>query len=251
MKMKISVLLLVILAAMSCRKDNDETPPTITSVQLTGNFTNLDSIPVGDTIHLKVEVTDDIALGQLKADFHQAFDAHTGRSVAFDYTLIEDLSGKSYTYEKDIYIDSATLSGPYHLSVDLADHHGNTGLYNRTDFQLLNTSAPVIHLTGPAFTPQPTFATGDTIPLTGTITDNTDLATVRILLRTTSYYTTLYDQTFTLSGTSDTSWDFSAISAAGLPVEINSNASGKCELIILAEDLDGNYRQWKSYLTAQ
>ena len=243
----LSVFMTLSLLFTACKEeeDQDTTAPTIEEALIDGEDHDI-SIMAGNEMDLDVHVTDDVALGELKMDVHDIFDGHSHKSVV-KWSNVEtiQLSGKEQHVHEHMDVPQNTTAGPYHVVFRLIDEAGNEGEFVELDFMISNTSQPVINVTSPDFSTEIHASKGSTLSIMGTITDDTDLEEIIVVLEEehddhkSSDEGPTYEEDFDLTGTSDTSWDFQ--SDGNININIPTDAeTGHYIFEVIAEDNEGN-----------
>jgi hypothetical protein len=88
-----------------------------------------------------MNVSDNELLRQYKIDVHPNFDCHAHAKLeTADWSVSEvvELSGTSAQISRSILIPDSATAGTYHLSIQVADHFGNsvkTEIYSSFGFQ--------------------------------------------------------------------------------------------------------------------
>lgn len=123
------------LLAGCSKKDTEK--PSITIVSPTAKD---HSVAVGETLKVKIEVSDNEELSSLKLGIHSAADGHTHEDHHHEHGTLRtrteepkelhfhwscDLKGKQQTVEHEISIPKNTITRPYHLEVSCVDKAGN------------------------------------------------------------------------------------------------------------------------------
>ena len=256
--MKYSRSLLLLLAVVSlaffgCKKEDPDTEkPVITSATVNGVDHDIE-VNAGATAAFQLTITDNKNLKQWKLDMHDDFDSHShGKTLVntpFSTINIYEISGTSVTSNQTITIAADAASGPYHAVLTALDAEGNESNFVELEINVVQTGQPVITVTNPDLSAENHLHHGDTIHMAGTITDDVDLEEILISLEEGGAHAhgktgeaPLYEQEWDLTGSSDTSWDFSTLVSEGKEIIIPAGAeTGTYELVIVAKDSDGNY----------
>jgi len=168
--------ILLLLAAVGCQKaSNDNTDPGIV-IQSPGDSL---TFITGQTFVLQANLSDNDRLSQYKFDFHNNFDGHSHRPVATPWArvIIGNLpSQNSVIVSLNVTIPADAAAGVYHMVGSVVDANGNEMFADPIIMFLvssLDSIAPVISMTAPDS--GDAFLVGDTVFMTGTITDNLGL----------------------------------------------------------------------------
>jgi len=246
------LIALILTALIACDKDDDTedtVDPTIKSAMIDNSDEDI-LVTAGNEIHFDVEVEDNEALGELKIDVHDIFDGHShGKKSATKWADVKtiQLSGKTQDVHEHMDVPTNATAGPYHAIFRLIDAEGNEGEFVELDFMVSNGSEPMINVTDPDFSSEVHVNKGGSISLKGTITDDTDLDEIVIVLEEEhddhshgkKSDTPLFEADFDLDGSSDLSWDFET--DGNVTISIPANAEeGHYALEIIATDNDGN-----------
>ncbi len=138
-----SVLIVLSLALVSCKKDDDNkkkdtTAPVIEKVLINGKTDN-DHIHLhpGDGLELEIHFWDNEELKSAKVEIHHAGDGHSHRmnAVPFAYNSILELSGKQAHEHLDIHIPDNAADGEYHLTIQVIDASGNESVLYFAEFE--------------------------------------------------------------------------------------------------------------------
>ncbi|MGB0176073.1 MAG: DUF4625 domain-containing protein [Owenweeksia sp.] len=247
---------LSLLAAFSflfitCNKDaedQDTTAPKIMSVTINDEDHDI-VVMAGSEIHINAHVTDNEALGELKVDIHDIFDGHShGKTSAkWAEVLTIALSGKEQHVHEHTDVPQDATAGPYHAIFRLIDAEGNEGEFAEIDFMITNGSQPQINITDPDVSGEVDAPKGSTLSIFGTVSDDTDLAEVRISLEEehdghehkSTLQEVIYEEDFDLTGPADTNWDFQADGNVNIVIPSDAQA-GHYVLRIIAVDNEGN-----------
>ncbi len=188
---------LVFLASVSifgC-SDADTEKPVLTDLSITpsptiGLVCDLpDSLVIevlsGDSIAIFMNVSDNELLRQYKIDVHSNFDCHAHAKLeTADWSVSEvvELSGTSAQISRSILIPDSATAGTYHLSIQVADHFGNSVKTNNYSLVVSNRSdtvAPVLMVIQPTTLDLVVLLTdsipSDSIIFVGSVSDNMNL----------------------------------------------------------------------------
>ncbi len=210
----------ILLVACDKEEDNqDTTAPVIKSVTINEEDHDI-VVMAGDEIHIDAELSDNEALGELKVDVHDIFDGHSHGKTAIKWAevLTIALSGKEQKVHDHMDVPQDAQAGPYHAVFRLIDAEGNEGEFAEIDFMISNASQPQINITDPDFSDEVHAPKGSTLSIMGTVTDETDLAEIRISLEEEhddhghshkgALDEAIYEADFDLTGSADITWDF-------------------------------------------
>lgn len=151
----------------------------------------------GDILQLSLNLTDDLALSELKVELHENFDCHghgeegddhsgehdisfptTNPSTSvFEKNIILTLEGNDLLQELSIPIPENISAGLYHFQIKLLDESGNEAtplIYDLLLTNPLDKDAPEIELNSPSGDPVD-LQTNDSLTIEGQITDNRPL----------------------------------------------------------------------------
>lgn len=227
----------------SCSSESvDTTSPEFITVTINGVEDETVELTAGVATYLHIEASDNEGLKQVKLDMHDAFDGHSHGKVSFTpwtYVNVYSLSGKTDVIEDSIVIPSEATAGMYHSVFRVLDQTGNEGDYVERVLIIKNGSEPVVQLSAPA--ENSSFAAGDVIALSGTVTDADMLDEVHVLLRKqedVDHFDILDESEHELGDSNVTSFDFTT---AGVTLQIPSTTvAGEYQLAVVAVDKLGN-----------
>ena len=185
MKMKSNIKFLAIIAFLgvflnSCDDDDDASfaAPVISDVEL--GIGNNHIAYLGADVHIELEVVAEGTINTIDVEIHDEEDPD-----GWEYEITYDeFSGLlNTTFHKHIDIPSDIATGDYHFHFTVTDMEGNqTTIEEELEIQQLDdTENPVIAITTSPET-DATFASGETISITGTLTDNFELAGMIVAL---------------------------------------------------------------------
>lgn len=177
MKIKTILSVIAITTALisfpSCKDDDNPSRPVISSMEL--GLNNSKTGYVGDDLHVEAEVVAEATISTIEVEIHQEEDSNDG-AWTYDsvYTEFSDL--KNTTFHKHIDISADADTGTYHFHFIVTDKDGNQTEYEE---ELLITipedsEAPEITISS-APTSGETFSSGQTITISGTVTDDISL----------------------------------------------------------------------------
>ncbi len=180
-------LLMSVFVITSCEKDDTDTQkPVITLAAPEEN----EVLNIGSEIHFEVDFSDDVELKSYKVDIHSNFDGHdhksasTGDSIAFSVQKSWNFDAglkNTHVHHHEITIpheiDGKEISqGNYHFMVYCTDAAGNESwvAVPVKIMKSIDTEAPSFtNIVAPAA--NQVFTNGQTITITGTVSDNEHL----------------------------------------------------------------------------
>jgi hypothetical protein len=246
---KVIFLAAIVFALASCKKEKEDTTvPVIGSIKVNGVVAEEHDINAGDVITVEIVMSDNEELNQLKVNIHGADDGHSHDSESeeevvapnvgvWSNTQIFDLSGTSLT-QTISYTVPATISGHWHIEVQLIDDQGNEATEAVTTLHVENANLPVFSVssTPAAVDYVITTTAGGTIVLTGTVTDPDGLTDIHVELENESTEELVWEQE--LTGVSGTTFDLGTINVG--PIDV----AGAYHLHIHAIDGAGYTGEW-------
>ena len=159
------------IAMVSCKKtDRDRPTFTITSPADSSVYN------AGQNIPFVANFSDNENLSQYKIDIHDNFDGHNHDKYLakiWNQIFIENISGPSFSENKNILVPDSSASGWYHFLVTAVDEAGNQSEVTFRNIFIRNTAdtiAPVVNFTSPL--ESSSLALGDDIDVSAGITDN-------------------------------------------------------------------------------
>ena len=229
-----SFLLFVILVA-SCGREKDNSPPTIQHFSINGEE-NMATVSAGANAEVFMQFKDDVELNQYRLVFNENF-AKANGYVVFSATYVNNLAGKDHSTTLNVTIPDSAVAGPYSAELNAIDQRGNESTTEAIQLTITNpTEQPTITITAPDLSQPYSISKGDTLRMEGIITDNMDLELVCIDLDGTS---NLYTETFDLTDTVQTNWNFDQLDILNKWIIIPTNAaSGDHQLVTRAQDND-------------
>lgn len=182
MKTRIKTLALILIATSmlfftSCEKDDYLPKPVISSLEL--GLADSHIAYVGADLHIEAEIE---ALGNIdiiSVEIHQ----EEGSSDEIEATYNEYAGLKNTTFHKHVDIPEETPTGTYHVHITVTDMEGNqTTIEDEIEIEeLTDDEAPEITV---SFAPEneDNYANGETITISGSLTDNISLAGMLVTL---------------------------------------------------------------------
>ena len=247
MKKAIFILSAIFILA-SCKKESeDSTKPLINSVKINGIVADEHEMNAGETFTIEVSTSDNESLNQLKVNIHSADDGHTHDDVSgevdapnigvWSETQIFNISGTSNTQSLTLDVP-AVVAGHWHVEVMLIDEQGNEALEYVTTLHVVNTNLPIMNVVSvpAAVDYEISIAPGETITLSGTITDDDGLDSGHVELENETTGEIVWEQN--LTGVSGTSFDLGSI-LVGPIID-----AGHYHLHIHMIDADGYTGEW-------
>lgn len=247
MKKAIFILSAIFILA-SCKKESeDSTKPLINSVKINGIVADEHEMNAGETFTIEVSTSDNESLNQLKVNIHSADDGHSHDEASgevdapnigvWSETQIFNISGTSNTQSLTLDVP-AVVAGHWHVEVMLIDEQGNEALEYVTTLHVVNTNLPIMNVVSvpAAVDYEISIAPGETITLTGTITDEDGLDSGHVELENETTGEIVWEQN--LTGVSGTSFDLGSI-LVGPIID-----AGHYHLHIHMIDADGYTGEW-------
>lgn len=248
MKKYFAILALAILASCSDdEKPQDTVAPTIKNVEINDGG-EYPTVTAGADMTLKAEVDDNELLQELKLEIHDIFDGHSHGKMSntWEQIMILPLSGASQSVAEVIPVPGTATAGKYHVVLRAIDAEGNESDFVEKEFILSNGNEPQITVSNPSFGQNEVHAPkGSNFDLQGTITEDTDLVEVVIMIAKADHEghagkrsaSTIFMTDFDLTGSNETSFDLGQVDIT-IPTDAET---GHYELSIVAKDNAGNY----------
>lgn len=148
-----------------------------------------------------------------------------------------DVSGTEQKINETFLVPGNVNDGHYYIDFRLLDKKGNLTETSSSHFEVINNQKPSIDVSIGSV------EAGDTMKISGTVTDNKDVAHVSVRIKIPPGYSgdpTYYQEQFDLDGPSDTLWDFQKDGAVKVYFPPFAK-TGKYSLQISAADNEGNY----------
>jgi len=176
-----TIAILFIAASMlyltSCEKDDAVAKPVINILEL--GIGNSHVAYIGADLHIEAEIEAEGRIDVIAVEIHQ----EEGSSDEIDSTFTEFAGLKSTTFHKHIHIPVETTAGTYHVHITVTDQEGSQiTVEDEIEIEhLADEEAPVISVSSAPESGE-NYATGETITISGTLTDNTSLAGMVVAL---------------------------------------------------------------------
>ncbi len=142
---KLNFLLMYFVAALllvSCSSDDEDDstvqPDTERPVVTLNRPTDGEKFEPGDRIHADGNITDNVALSQMRIDVHWAGDGHSHGKTSNRWEYVEDIdiSGTSWDFHEHITIPDDAEDGKYHFIVYALDAAGNQSEWVEIDIYI-------------------------------------------------------------------------------------------------------------------
>jgi len=180
MKTKIKFIAVCLTAGLislnSCKKDEVEAPkPQITLTELGLNNSKIGYI--GSDLHIEADIIAEGIISTVKVEIHPEGSA----AWEFEMTYNEFAGLKNATFHKHIEIPLTAEAGDYHFHFIVNDKNGNQAVVEM-EFEIkqpADTVAPLMTITAAPANGQ-AFNNGETISITGSISDNISLGGIYI-----------------------------------------------------------------------
>lgn len=246
----ISIFLLLFTFTLTSCKDKDTEGPEILNYRFNDGQDNV-TLDTGETIQVQATLTDNVNLKEVKVDIHNNFDGHDHKNdVQWSKVYIYEIEGTEYDFAQDITVPSIAKSGPYHCNIQAIDETGIESDPQTLSFTVTRPDAPELVITAPDFNSGYTISRGDTLRLEGAAGDETDLAKIEVKVKDVEQTVTLYNNTFTMPGNMDLSWDLQADGPIDIPIGTDAEV-GTYTLRIAVSDSLGNYIVKENNFTVQ
>jgi hypothetical protein len=133
--LKTLVLFLAGAVLLQSCKQEDTTPPIISSVSVNDTLGQDFMVTPGDSLYVKFTITDENMLSQMKANIHDAADGHGHNGVVDSAAVVPNvglwlntrvfsLSEKTVT-KTLLYVVPDTIQGVWHWELQAVDESGN------------------------------------------------------------------------------------------------------------------------------
>ncbi len=157
----------------SCNKEEFDAP-LISDLEVGVNNSN--TAYVGTDIHVEAQVQAEGKIDRIEVHIHPVNAPNSTWNE--DLTFTDAVGLKNTEFHKHIDVPSTAVVGTYHLSLIVIDQLGQATTEERTlDVKVLDDHImPVVTVINPTNTNGQTFAAGQTITISGTVTDNIGIA---------------------------------------------------------------------------
>lgn len=253
MPMKLKYFLPILLLSalwFSCEDplEYDTNEPTITLATINGSseavFAN-----AGDTLKFDMAFEDDENLDKYRIQILENFIPLVGM-VPYNFSEVVPLDATTSAAEtNEVVIPVGTLAGYFTILVEVMDLEGNVSTAVERELTIIAPDQPIINVLSPDFTQPIGINAGDTIPITGDITDAEALDQISILIEQNesqffSYYYTSQD-TFQF-------WSFDTIAVDSNFVNLpTTTTAGSYDLTVFAFDTLGNLSHKRTTISVQ
>ena len=132
-----TLVLFVVGASLfqSCKQE-DTTPPIISSVSVNDTLGQDFAVMPGDSLYVKFTITDENMLSQMKANIHDAADGHGHNGVVDTAAVVPNLGlwtdmqivslFESAVTKTLLYVVPDTIQGVWHWELQAVDESGNS-----------------------------------------------------------------------------------------------------------------------------
>jgi hypothetical protein len=181
MNTRVFLIVIAFMAGLfftSCEKDDETVPkPVIDLLEL--GLANSKIAYIGADLHIEAEIVAEGKIDKVTVEIHQ----EEGSSDEIEVEYDEFAGLKNTTFHKHVDIPATTVAGTYHCHITVTDMEGNSTTVEEeiTIEELVDTEAPVITITSAPDNGK-TFANGETISISGGVTDNISLAGLVVAL---------------------------------------------------------------------
>ncbi len=182
LKMKsISFFLAITIMAIlsSCDNDDDDVVPKPTISGLELGYGDSHVAYIGADLHIEAEILAEGKVDRITIELHK--EDGTGEEIEAEFT--EYAGQKNAEFHKHIDIPVGTDAGEYHFHMTVIDQEGNSSSVE-ADInikELIDEEAPVLTISS-APTDGQSFANGEAISISGTVTDNVGLSGMLVAL---------------------------------------------------------------------
>lgn len=248
------LLVVALVTFVSCQDplEVDREEPRITSISVNGVTDQLTQ-NAGDTIYFIMAFSDNVELQKYRIQVRSDFNSLIGIEP-FDYDTVVPLDGMDATDIHNVGIPVDALSGDFLITVEVMDQTSNVSNAHIMPLSLLASGMPSISLSQPNINNQIIASPGDTIPMTGSISDNEALQEIRINLTQESQAgtITLYNQIWTYDPLVYNFWSMDTLATDSVPFSIPTTAvTGTYLMEVAAFDTTGNYSSVRANIDVQ
>lgn len=175
----LAVFFIVALSSLftSCQKEDVTPKPVISNLEL--GIGDNHTAYIGADLHIEAEIVAEGKIDKVTVEIHQ--EEGSDDEIVVEYDDFEGL--KNTTFHQHIDIPETTVAGEYHCHIIVTDMEGNsTTVEDEISIkELVDEEAPVLEITT-APTNGQSFTTGETISISGSVTDNISLEGIFIAL---------------------------------------------------------------------
>lgn len=176
----LSILFFIAIMATlsSCDKDDDTPKPVISELELGIGDSHIGYI--GHDLHIQAQVVAEGLINMIEVEIHAEDGSNNEVHAEFDYS---EQTLKNTTFHEHVDIPDTFSPGEYHFHLTVTDKEGNqTSVEDDVALEILvDEEAPVLTISEFPADGQ-NFAIGETISITGTVTDNTALGGMLVAL---------------------------------------------------------------------
>jgi hypothetical protein len=161
----------------SCNKENEVAKPVISDLEL--GISNSHVAYIGADLHIEAEVVAEGKIDKITVEIHQ--EEGSSDEIEVEYNEFSGL--KNTTFHKHIDIPATAVAGTYHCHITVTDMEGNSTTVEEeiSIEELADDEAPVLTISSAPESGK-TFASGETISISGSVTDNISLAGLVVAL---------------------------------------------------------------------
>ena len=261
MRTKIKTIAFFLTATMllffsSCEDDDDVPEPIINNMEI--GISNSHIAYIGSDLHLEGEIIAEGTIATITVELYRNADSN----VTIDSTYVNYEGLKNTTFHRHIDIPDGTPAGTYQLRLTVYDQEGNQAVYeDEIEIEeLTDQEAPEISISAAPESGKG-YGNGETIAISGMVTDNISLAGMVVALvkesdqisdaDVTGANTSVIIMLHTHAFDSEASHSFSASIAVGAandnnmtPAPITGNnawRSGNYYILVKCKDAKGNW----------
>jgi hypothetical protein len=183
MKTKMNFLVFFLAIAVmavitSCEKEKEVAKPVISGLEL--GIGNSHLAYIGSDVHIQAEIEAEGLINLVTVEIHAEDGSGNEIEAEFDYSA---QTLKNTTFHKHVDIPGEFPAGDYHFHLTVTDKEGNSTSVEEelTLEELVDEEAPVLTITS-APTSGQSFANGETISISGSLSDNEALAGMLVAL---------------------------------------------------------------------
>jgi len=161
----------------SCDKEEEISKPVISDLEL--GISDSHVAYIGADLHVEAEIVAEGRIKLVMVEIHQ--EEGSSDEIVVEYDEFAGL--KNTTFHEHIDIPATTVAGTYHCHLTVTDMEGNSTTVEEeiSIEELADEEAPVISVSSAPETNK-TFANGETISISGSVSDNISLAGLVVAL---------------------------------------------------------------------